>query len=106
VKLREALGAAKPLDIKIGDGVLHVTYVPAEYTAAELEEIVAGDATAKIVSIVNLVCQHIKAWDLEYNDRDEVIPLDPDVVRVEVPVTILTTVLKAVQKETQPDPEA
>jgi hypothetical protein len=106
VKISEALGAAKPLAVPIGDGTLNVTYVPADYTAVELEGIVAGESDTRVRAVVDLFVKHVKAWDLEFNDRDELIPLDPAVLRTDVPMHILAEVLKAVQKETSPNPEA
>ena len=106
MKIAQAIGSAKTLSIDFGDAELNITFQPAQYTAADLEEIVAGDQGEKIKSVVALVVEHVKSWDLEYDDSDEIIPLDVEILRTAVPLHILTAILKAVQKETQPSPEA
>lgn len=111
MKIAQAIGGAKPLVIEFGDAQLNITYQPAQYTAADLEEIISGDQGERVRSVVALVTEHVKSWDLEFDDDDPegrsgIIPLDVELLRTHVPIHVLTAVLKAVQKETQPDPEA
>lgn len=105
MKISEARGNPKTLDVPIGSGVLSVTYLPAQYTVADLEEIQGRSEKERIRAVTELVVATITAWDLQDDDGVDVA-LDADVIRVVVPVHILVKVLEAVQKETAPSAEA
>jgi hypothetical protein len=110
VKISDTRGKPRSVDVEFADGSIQVSYLPADYTAADLEEIQSRPEEERIGAIVELFAETILGWDLEFDDDDTdgvgVIPIESELLRSKVPMRIMAKVLKAIQEETAPSPEA
>ena len=125
MKISDALKVQSDLEIPFGDTKLRVTYRPSAVTIQDIETL---KADRNIGRIAEQIRQQIVQWDLT-DEYDRLIPIekpragvvvneqgapqegtvDLDVLADplhRVPISILTTVLIAVQTAQRPDPQA
>lgn len=104
MRLADTMGEPRDLGVQFKKGVLNVTYNPMRYTPEEIDKLQQDankdDASAR--RIAELGAELIVKWDLTTQNEtgDEyVIPTDADTLYKKVPVDVLTTVVKAIQKD-------
>lgn len=111
MKLSEARSNIKPLAVTFDSGaVLNITYRPPEYTPYDLAALL-DKTNPDPTKIIGMVTKIVESWDLEYDDdaKDStdkpltgVIPLTQDGIGENVGVTILRTIMDAVNKDQMP----
>lgn len=119
MRISETIGAAKQLAVPIGDGVVNVTYRPADYTVEYLEGIQRRPADERLRGICEIFVRTVLTWDLQHDApptdvvladytfaEGDLVAIDVSVLAKFVPVSVMQAILEAVRKETAPDPEA
>lgn len=105
MRIDQAFGQIKSLDVAFPEDTLHVTYKPMEFTPAELEVITAAEVEERPRQLVELFLRCVQTWDLTDLD-DAPVPLEYEVLHQKVPVSLLSKVFTEIQKASAPDPKA
>lgn len=104
MRISEAIGDKKDLDVKFGTAVLHIQYTPTNYTIAEMEDAVAHREDPR--RLIGLIQTLVKAWDLEDDDGVPIDLADGEAIRTKVGSIVLTGIVKAVKEDSVPSGEA
>ena len=103
MRLSDAVTSAKPLNVVFdGGAILHITYVPADFTPRELAKMQQEKNSEQIV---DQMLRMVKSWDLTEDDGYTPIPLVRDRM-LDVSTTIYLKIGEAVMAEVRPSGEA
>jgi hypothetical protein len=118
MKLSQATAKERDLPggVQFGEEALQVTYRPLTYTVREMDAMKDSQDTNRIIETVKRL---IVRWDLTDNDETPIpidhpmvededgklVPADDDPLR-DIPTHIFSEILRAVNEDQQPDPEA
>lgn len=110
MRIDEALGEIKPLEVKIGRGVLNVEYRPPAHTIAQMMEAQANKDDPE--RAITMIQELIHAWDLTRIEKvvvepngdpvEREVPVDPsnrDDIKYFVPDVIITAIVKAIRAD-------
>ena len=110
MRIDEALGDVKPLEVKVGRGVLNIEYRPPAHTIAQMMEAQADKDNPE--RAVTMIQELVHAWDLTRIEKvilepngdpvEREVPVDltsRDEIKNYVPATIITAIVKAVRAD-------
>jgi hypothetical protein len=117
VRIDEAIAETKPLQVSFGGGaVLNIEYRPPAYTIAQMTEAAADKGNPE--RLISMIQDLVVGWDLTRTEMRVVepngdpvpfeIPVDinnDEDVRLYVPTTIITGIVKAVRADNDPSGE-
>lgn len=102
MRLSQATGDPKPLDVKFGTAVLHIDYLPMNFTIAELEKM---QAEKSVSTVVDQILRVVKQWDLT-DEHDKLIPLEAGPMKEQVGMNVYSRILEAIREDSMPSDPA
>ena len=110
MRLSEIRAETKSLVVPFGAGDLKVVYRPNAYTADVADQMATtlqeaqrpdGNPRQATSAFIEMVTGLLVSWDLE-DDGGEVIPIDVDRLRAEVPMPVFGRIFTELQKDMNP----